>query len=133
MTKRRAGRFPRWVFAGAAAAVLCAPLAVDWFAYGYAFRRLLGTADSAAYRHFLKRVSPDTPIPFRYTPSPYPLLIQYPPRSGRYAGKRSAFRVSIRRPWRSPVFGLRRDIIATATVVLVPSDRPGEARMITVE
>jgi hypothetical protein len=111
----------------------CAAVAFDWISFLSAFQRAQIAAQTLGTDNLSRLLGGvSKPRPQR-TFKGFSKVLEYPPRSGAFVGQANAYRVTVEKDWRSPLFGLRRRIVATATVMPIPTDRAGEARIAIVE
>ena len=115
------------------AGCLLVPPITDLAAYGFRLRTLQRGAESFAIRRISASLGLQTELPNRPAPPDLRMTIDHPPRDGVYAGDERVLRLTLSRPWQSPFFKFRRILRVSATVMLMPVDQPGEARIVVVE
>lgn len=108
-------------------------IAFDWISYISAFQRAQIAAQALGTYNFSKLLGGVSKSRRQRTFKGLSTAVEYPPQSGAFTANTDAYRVTVEKNWRSPLFGLRRRIVATATVMLMPTDRPSEARIAIVE
>jgi len=133
MARQRTRRAIALGTAVALSLALCAAVAFDWISFLSAVQRAQIAAQTLGTDNLSKLMGSASRSRPQRTFKGFSKVIEYPPRSGAFMGKANAYRVTVEKDWRSPLFGLRRRIVATATVMPMPTDRPAEARIAIVE
>ena len=133
MAKQRTLRAIALATALALSLAFCAAVAFDWTSFLSAFQRAQIAAQTLGTDNFSERLGSVSRSRPQRTFKGFRSVMEYPPRSGPYMGNANAYRVTVEKDWRSPVFRLRHRIVATATVMLIPTDRPAEGRIAIVE
>jgi hypothetical protein len=108
-------------------------IAFDWISYVSAFQRAQIAAQTLANDDYAKLLGSAARSRRQRSFKAFRKVVEYPPRSGGFLGNANAYRVTVQKDWRSPLFGLRHAIVASATVLLLPTERPAEARIAIVE